>query len=296
MTLTARATSEPVVETTKPAARLTVQQQLQLSVAAALLVALYAPTAAWLYERWTLSVWQHAHGLFIPPVVAWLIWQELRGKTDLPVSGSAWGFLLLAPALLLLAVDAGLNTQLLSALSLLLALPALSLLLLGIERTRLIAFPLLFLAFALPIPLGVTEAAMLVLRKLTVALTTPLLPLIGINVYVEGTTLYTARGVFLVADACSGFSTLYAALAVASLTAYSAPNWKRRVLVLAAAAPIALAANVLRVAFLVWIVVWKGQAILDTFIHPLSGMATFALALPVIFWLGGPPATERSRS
>ena len=27
--------------------------------------------------------------------------------------------------------------------------------------------------------------------------------------------------------------------------------------------------------------------ILETFIHPLSGMATFALALPVIFWLGG---------
>jgi len=27
--------------------------------------------------------------------------------------------------------------------------------------------------------------------------------------------------------------------------------------------------------------------VLDTFIHPLSGMLTFALALPVIFWLGG---------
>ena len=28
---------------------------------------------------------------------------------------------------------------------------------------------------------------------------------------------------------------------------------------------------------------------LDTFIHPLSGMLTFALALPIIFWLGGDP-------
>jgi hypothetical protein len=32
---------------------------------------------------------------------------------------------------------------------------------------------------------------------------------------------------------------------------------------------------------------WRGAEILDTFIHPLSGMATFAMALPVIFWLGG---------
>jgi len=29
--------------------------------------------------------------------------------------------------------------------------------------------------------------------------------------------------------------------------------------------------------------------VLETFLHPLSGMMTFALALPVIFWLGGDP-------
>jgi hypothetical protein len=24
---------------------------------------LFAPTVAWLFDRWTMSVWQHAHGL-----------------------------------------------------------------------------------------------------------------------------------------------------------------------------------------------------------------------------------------
>jgi hypothetical protein len=39
---------------------------------------------------------------------------------------------------------------------------------------------------------------------------------------------------------------------------------------------------------------WRGPEILETAIHPLSGMATFVMALPVIFWLGGSPARERA--
>ena len=70
-------------------------------------------------------------------------------------------------------------------------------------------------------------------------------------------------------------------------------------MVLLAAAPIAIVVNIIRVAGLVLLVAWRGPAILETFIHPLSGMLTFALALPIIFWLGGNAtqsrAPERSR-
>jgi exosortase/archaeosortase family protein len=53
------------------------------------------------------------------------------------------------------------------------------------------------------------------------------------------------------------------------------------------AAPIAIASNMLRVILLVLLVVWRGPEILETFVHPLSGIMTFALSLPIIFWLGG---------
>jgi exosortase/archaeosortase family protein len=58
-------------------------------------------------------------------------------------------------------------------------------------------------------------------------------------------------------------------------------------LVLLSAMPLAIVANALRVIALVVLVEWRGEDVLETFIHPLSGMMTFALALPVIFWLGG---------
>jgi exosortase len=254
------------------------------------LVVLYAPTGLFLWERWTMSVWHNAHGALVPPVVAFLIYRELKDFTGAPPRASAWGFLLLVPALLLHALDAGMHTQLLSAASIVVALPGLSLLLLGQERTRAIVFPLLFLAAALPIPLSMTEGIQMQLRVIATGATSALVAWMGIPVFAEGTTLHLVPGVLEISDACSGFSTLYAAGAVACLTAYSAGTWPRRLLVILCAAPLAIAANILRVITLVLLVVWQGADVLDTFVHPLSGMMTFALALPLIFWLGGPPA------
>jgi exosortase len=247
---------------------------------------LFAPTVAWLFDRWTMSVWQHAHGLLIPPIVGYFVYQELKPLTGLPASSSAWGFAFLVPALALHAVDAGMHTQLLSAAALMLSLPGFALLLLGVPRTKAIAFPLAFLAFSLPIPLAFTEQIHWQLRQIATAGTAAIVPWFGIPLFVEGTTLHMAKGALEVADACSGFSTLYAAIAVAALTAYSTRSPMRRALVLLSAAPLAIAANLLRVIALVLLVVWQGGAILDTFVHPLSGLATFALVLPVIFWLG----------
>ena len=264
---------------------------LGLLVAAA--VALFAPTLVWLYGRWTLSVWQHAHGLLLVPIVGYFIREELRKFRDRPRESSAWGFLILVPALALHAIDAGMHTQLLSAVALWLALPGFSLLLLGRTRTRAILFPLAFLAFALPIPLAFTEAIHWQLRQIVTAGTAAIVPLFGISLFVEGTTLHLAGGVLQVADACSGFSTLYAGVAVASLVAYSADSARARVLVLASAAPLAIAANVLRVIALVLLSVWYGTGILDTVVHPLSGVLTFALALPIIFWLGRPSGAPK---
>lgn len=269
-------------------------QRLGLVLLVTELALLFGPTLLWLYDRWTTSVWQDAHGLLIAPVVGYFAYQELKPFAGRPVSSSAWGFAFLVPALTLHALDAGMHTQLLSAAALILSLPGLSLLLLGVERTRAIAFPLAFLAFSLPIPLAFTEQIHWQLRQVATAATAAIVPWLGVPVFVEGTTLHLANGVVQVADACSGFSTLYAAAAVACLTAYATPSRWRRALVLLSAVPLAIGANLLRVISLVLLVEWKGPEILDTVLHPLSGLLTFALALPIIFWLGKSSRTGRS--
>lgn len=257
------------------------------------LLVLYAPTILWLWDRWTMSVWHHAHGLLILLVVVYLVWHELREHRGLPVSSSPWGFVLLVPALIMLALDAGMNTQLLSAASLVIALPALSFLLLGNQRTKAILFPLSILMLTLPIPLAFTESLHLELRKIATLASANLVPWFGIPVFAEGTMLLIPAGSLQVSDACSGFSTLYASVTVSFLVAYLCPDTRQRVLVLLAAAPLAIAVNIVRVVLLVLLVEWQGLEILRTSLHTISGLFTFLLALPVIFWLGQPPQKER---
>ena len=264
-----------------------------LALVGAGLALVYGPTVVWLFGRWTMSVWHNAHGLFIPPLVAWLVFQELRRHPELPVSASAWGFALLIPALALHVIDTGMQTQLLSAASIVIALPGLALLFVGWPRTRTILFPLFFTAFALPIPLSATEKLHLVLRHLTTAAVAPTLSGLGLSVFTEGTTLQLSNATVQIADACSGFSTLYAAMAFAFLLAYFTTSTTRRILVLALAAPVAILSNMARMVLLLLIVAWQGPWVLDTFIHPLSGLLTFALSLPLLLWVGSDPVAPK---
>jgi exosortase len=259
-----------------------------LALASIELVLLYAPTARWLYERWTMSVWHNAHGFLIPPAVAYFSWQALRPLRTLPRDSSPWGFAFLVPAIAAHVLDTGIQSQILSALSIVIALPGLALLFLGSARTKAIAFPLAFAVFMLPLPLAITERIHLVGRQLATAGAAHGLPLLGITVFSEGTSLHLANGVLFVGDGCSGFSTVYAACAVAALSAFSCNYWRGRILTLLAAVPLALAANVVRVILLAVLVTWQGLGVLDTWLHPASGVLTFVLSLPVIFWLGTP--------
>lgn len=250
------------------------------------LVFLFAPTIIWLYNRWTMSVWHNAHGFLIVCLVVYYIKIELTSMKNLPSSTSRTGLFFIVPALLILALDAAMHTQLLSAFSLYLIIPGLSLLFLGTRRTKAIGFFLFMLFLSLPIPLVLTESIHFLLRNIATISTAWVVPKLGVPVYSEGTALYIPNGTLQVADACSGFSTLYAAIAVACLTAYFSTQPLRKILIMLAAAPIAIAANILRVILLVLLVNWFGMEILDTSIHTISGLFTFALALPIIFWLG----------
>jgi len=186
-------------------------------------------------------------------------------------------------------LDTGINTQLLSAIAFFLSLPGLSFIFLGVQRTKVILFPLSMLIFTLPIPLTFTESLHLVLRHIATDSTGWLLNKTGIPSFTSGTLIEIPNGSLQVADACSGFSTLYATVTIAILTAYLCPNILRRVLVLCIAIPLAIAVNIIRVFILTLLVHWMGLDVLATAAHEISGLFTYAIALPIIFWIGQPP-------
>jgi exosortase len=253
---------------------------------------LFAPTFLWLWDRWTMSVWQNGHGILVAGLVIYLIIGELKKRGTLPLGSNPWGFLILIPALLLHMLDTGIHSQLLSAIALFLSLPGLSLLFLGTERTKAILFPLATLLLTLPIPLVFTESIHLALRHIATKSVAWLLKLLGVPVYSSGTLLEVENGSLVVADACSGFATLYAAVTIAILTAYFCHDIRRKILVLLIAAPLAVGVNIMRVLLLTLMVNWFGLDVLATSAHQISGLLTFMIALPIIFFLGQNPAIE----
>jgi exosortase len=246
-------------------------------------VLLALPSVPFLWHQWTRSVWTNAHGMLMPLLVFYLAVHTLRRRGIESEEPSAAGFAILLPALGLLVLDGVLRTDLLAVVALLLALPGLSLLLLGPRRTRALLFPWLISFLMLPIPEGILGPIHVVLRRLTAAGTEWLLHAVGFPVYREGFTMILPRSALYVADECSGFSTLYATITIALILAYLSDTRVRRLAILGLAVPLAMACNVLRVALLALLVDRYGAGILDTAMHPASGWLTFMIAGVVLF-------------
>jgi len=252
-----------------------------------LLGVIFGPTLLWLWQRWTLSIWHNGHGLLVPFVVAFLVRDALRRDRAANEEASPWGFLFFVPGLLLVAIDSAIKTQLLSAFGLVLCLPGLSLLLLGARRTRALTFAWTLALFMLPIPAAFIAGTQLVLRKISAAGTGHVIELLGMPVLREQMTLHLPTSSLFIADACSGFSTLYAAVTMSLLLTYLSASPVRRAILLLAAVPCAIACNILRCTLLALLIENQGVEVMNTWLHPFSGLLSFGIAMGILVAVAG---------
>jgi exosortase len=261
---------------------------------AALWLALFWPTLSWLWRHWTASVWINDHGIFMPPLMAYLALRALRDDPDASPRSSSAGFFWLVPSVALAVADLVLGTHTLGVIALVGSLTAFALLFLGAERTRRLRVPLALGLLMVPLPTMV--ATTIGLRHLTAAGVMPLLAAIGVPALREGTVIQLAgaRSTFVVANACSGVAALYAASAMAILLACYAGSHAKRLAFLAAAAPLALGANTLRVFALILMSTYLGEWVMHSPLHPATGVLTFVVPIAGLLWIAGPdPLGER---
>ncbi len=250
-------------------------------------LALFWPTLHWLWRHWTSSVWINDHGIFMPPLMVYLALRALRDDPDPSPQSSPAGFLWLVPSLALALADAVLGTHTLSVIALVGTLTGCSLLFLGTRRTQRLRVPLALGLLMVPLPTMV--ATTIGLRHLTAAGVMPLLAAIRVPALRDGTVIQLAgaQSTFIVADACSGIAALYAATAMAILLACYAGSHARRLALLAAAAPLALGANTLRVFALILMSAQLGPWVMHTPIHPATGVLTFVVPIAGLLWIAG---------
>jgi exosortase len=254
-------------------------------LSALVFVALSGPTFAWFYEQWTVSIWSNGHGVFMPIVIGYLAHLSFRRDPSAEPESSSLGYAFLVPGLLLMAFDVGIRTAYLSALGFVLCLPGFALLLLGRRRARDLALPLALCLFLIPVP--DVPAVHEPLRVVTAITVEPLMALSGTN-YLRSDTVFLLPGLnFYVADDCSGLATTYASLTVAVILAAYARGAALKLILLAAALPLALAANVIRIFVLILLSYHVGPWIMESQFHPATGAATFVAVTLALCALAG---------
>jgi len=253
------------------------------AVVAVLLVACFAPHLKWMWEIWMRSAY-YGHGPLIPLLSAYFIYARRRDFLEAEDGHNLWGVPVIALGLLLYAAAAYLNVNFPQGFAMIMVIAGLVVLLFGWGRAKVVAFPIAFLCFMVPMGrLLVTQfSGPLQIGGTAVASRVTLL--LGVPVTVHGTTIILPEYTFEVAQACSGLKSTIAMSALAALFAYlvAAPMWKRIVLFVAGA-PVALLANSVRITFTLMLGRAFGQAAAEGFFHTFSGLLVFLLGLIGLF-------------
>jgi len=251
-------------------------------LALAALLWLFRGTAASMVEIWSRSD-TFAHAFLVPPISLALMW---RKRADLALAevrpGAGWLLpLALCGAAWLLAQLAGVHAAAQAALVAMIVctVPAV----LGTRVARIIAFPLLFLFFSVPVGEFLIEPMMEGTADFTVAA----LRLSGIPVYREGLQFVIPSGNWSVVAACSGVRYLIASVMVGTLFAYlNFHSLKRRLAFVAVAIVVPVVANWLRAYMIVMLGHLSSNKLAAGADHLIYGWIFFGVVILLMFMIG----------
>jgi exosortase len=255
------------------------------TVIAALLALLAYPTLAWLPRSW-LSNPYYSHGFLVPPLAAFLAWTQWRRVAAEPRRGDTWSGIALTVAALALVVWAvRWQSHPLVAAGMLALVAGILLYLEGWARLRHWLFPLLFLAFMIPLPF--VDLASPWMESFTARWATELAGLVGISALQQGGEITLPNTAIVVGAPCSGLRSLVTMLTVASLWVYLVEGKPLvKALLVLAALPLVALANVLRIAILLVVAVLAGEEAALGYYHDWSSPVLFLLALGLFLALG----------
>jgi exosortase B len=249
----------------------------------------YVPTIRGLIDGpWQTE--QEGHGPLIIAASLWLVWQsreQIKSAAIAPAPASGWTALLLGLALMFLARTQDVLTV--EVLSIIPVIVGCVLIAAGWPMLRILAFPIGFLFFAVPMPDWLIDAATVPLKVFISNIVTNVLYAAGFPIAQNGVMIMIGSYQLLVKDACSGMNSIFALSAIGVFYAY-AFRWEEKIrslLLLAAIVPITIAANFVRVIVLVLMAYYGGPDLLEGIVHDLTGIGLFVIAVVLLFLLDG---------
>lgn len=264
----------------------------------------YATALGWCVDRWNAPTDYFTHCWLLPFVGAAVVWHRRRDWQARARALDLRGLWLLVPGMLLHLLGAALMIDSWSAASIVLTLPGAAWLALGAQRLRGLWPVLALVLFMIPMPIYVEGRMAFVLKEVAVQGGSWLANLAGADIVREGDRLLPQglEGSLFVADACGGLRSLLAMLTLGYCLVFftGPPSKARRVLLLLVAAPLAITANVTRIAALCLMARWFGVPFAEGTGHTVANVVEWLALLGALLSmdgllarrLGGKPTTS----
>jgi exosortase A len=236
------------IETNKPQWR---HPGIAIVVLLLLTIVLYRQTIVYLTGLWNeISVGEYAHGYLVIAICLYLIISNRRSifKVAPCPSYSVLPLVLLSSLTWLAAVLV--DVEMLQSVGLLLIVFTLVWAVAGHQAMKLLAFPILFITFAIPVWFPLSP----LLQDLTAEVVFWITRALEIPAFRQENLIVVPAGIFSIEEACSGLRYLLAALTLGALYAYmNYVTLPARVAVVLVTAAAAILANILRVFIVVYV-------------------------------------------
>ncbi len=248
----------------------------------ALLGYMYAESLAYLFNRWV-GTEDYSHGIFVPFISAYLIWQYRHRLSQGSKEKSWWGLAVIALGLVLYVVGELSTLFIILHVSLWVVLVGLTIALLGVRGAKAIVFPLGYLLTAIPLPMFFYANLSSQLQLWSSSLGVGCLQLVGVMAFREGNVIDLGPVQLQVVEACSGIRYLLPLTSLALLCAYLFKDrmWKRVVLVLSSI-PISIMLNGFRIGMIGVLVDLYGKGAAEGFYHLFEGWVIFMVSFALL--------------
>lgn len=239
----------------------------------------YIPTIRWMIDRWNASESYYSHGFLIPLVSLYIAWQRReiirRAKTSLFMPGLA----LITFGLIAHLISASLRVYFVSGISMVIVISGMLLFFFGKEVAKALIFPVVFLLAMVPLPLVVVGNLTVALKLFAARCSAAVLNRIGFPCMLDGNIIIMPGSHIAIEAPCSGLRSLIALLTLGLIFAFAMKaSYFRKAVLLIAAMPIALIANMARIITLAVVNDLYGEKAALGFFHDLSGFLVFVLA------------------
>jgi exosortase D (VPLPA-CTERM-specific) len=260
--------------------------KLSLACSTALVIALlgylYADSLVFLSGYWIGSE-DYSHGMFVPLISLFLIWQARHRIAEVGAGNSWWGLAVIVAGLVLYWVGELATLYVLQHVSLWIVIVGLVIASIGIRGAKAIAFPLSYLLSSIPLPVFLYASVSSKLQLWSSALGVGFLQLVGVTAFRDGNVIDLGPVQLQVVEACSGIRYLLPLASLALLCAYLFKDrmWKRVALVLSSI-PISIVVNGFRIGMIGVLVEWYGQGAAEGFSHLFEGWLLFMASLGLL--------------